>query len=102
MLEDCFLEGLELVLTPFLIADVFIENDHRPGDDLFRKLLQNSFRRAIDIAINIHETDGGFVFFNETWKGVFEPAFVKSDIFRHGWNDALRAVRAFGLVMLVA
>ena len=97
--KDRFLKGLKLVFAPILITNVFIKNDHRSGNNLFGKKIQNSFCRTVNIIINIQKTDWFRVVFNKTGERFLKPTIVKNDIFRNRRNFTLRTIGTFGFVM---
>ena len=64
--EGSFLERLEFIVAPGFISDIFIKGYYRSGNNLFGKQVQNSFRRTVDITIDVHETDRRLVFLDKT------------------------------------
>src|SRR5208282_823033 len=54
---DGLLEGLELVLAPVPVEEILVEEHDRPGDDSSGEELEHRARRAVKIAIDVHEAD---------------------------------------------
>src|SRR5713226_9167081 len=77
-----FLEGLELVPLPVRIVEVLVEQDDCAGNESVTQQVEDRSSRAIEIAIDVNESNGSGIR-GEPWRqAVVKPAPMKLDVGR--------------------
>src|SRR5262249_10873613 len=81
-----FLKGLELVLLPVGVVEIFVEDDDRTRHDPLCQQGEDRPRRGVEVAVDVNERNWSRICFEPRWNGALEPTPMQPHIVGHSWK----------------